>query len=485
MAAFDQTDESAPAPSKEAPAHAIGPSTIDFGANRTKTILKLAIPTVFAMLLQSVVNEVDVVFFSRLPDKHEASNAQAALFPALVIVWLFGGSLGAISVGTQALTARRYAERKPEAAGAVLANAVWFTLIGGVVLSVVGHFAIPALLRTMIHAPEVLAIATSYSQWRLLGFLSMASTQAIKGFFDGIGKTTYHFVASLVMNVLNVLFCWMFLFGHFGAPVMGAPGAGLAAFASTWVGFFIMLAYAWSHRHEFRPVRMSNLSRSLIWDMLKLSVPAAAATILMMFGFGLFSKIVGSLDADASNVSGEAVNGAATTDIIEVLKLTFTACIAFGTATATLVSQSMGRKKPEEASAYAWSSVRLGLVLFGVVGLCEGVFFRRGLIEFISQSPAVRDAMMRPMLMMGLVTPLISVALILSEALFGAGSTKFVAAAQGVLVFGWLVPGAYLLGVKAEWGLVGIFTSACVYAALASVTMTLKFRAGGWKQIRI
>lgn len=465
-------------------------SGIDFGAPRVRTILRLATPTVFAMLLQSIVNEVDVVFFSHLPDKAEASNAQAALFPSLVIVWLFGGSLGAISVGTQALTARRYAEKNWHAAGAVLSNAVWFTLLGGVTLSIVGFFAIPALLRLMMSSkgnctPQALDIAIAYSRWRLLGFLSMATTQAIKGFFDGVGKTTYHFVASLVMNVANILFCWMFLFGKLGAPIMGAPGAGLAAFAATWIGFFIMMYYAWLHRGEFAPIRWSNLSRSLIWDMLKLSIPAAMATIVMMFGFGLFSTIVGKLDAHADCADAEAVNGAATTDIIEVLKLTFTACIAFGTATATLVSQSMGRKKPEDAVAFTWTSVRLGLVIFGVVGLLEGVVFRRPLIEFLTQSPAVRDAMMTPMLIMGIVTPLISVALILSEALFGAGSTKFVAGAQFLLVFGWLVPGAWVLGVRAHMGLNGIFTAACVYAVLASVTMTLKFRAGGWKSIKI
>ena len=38
-----------------------------------------------------------------------------------------------------------------------------------------------------------------------------------------------------------------------------------------------------------------------------------------------------------------AVNGAATTIIIEVLSATFFSCLAFGTATATLVGQSMGQ----------------------------------------------------------------------------------------------------------------------------------------------
>src|SRR5262245_38183001 len=80
------------------------------------TVLRLALPTVVAMLAQSAVNEIDIVFLARLPNP-EGSNAQAALLPSLIILWLFGGSLSAISVGTQALTARRFAEDKPLDAG--------------------------------------------------------------------------------------------------------------------------------------------------------------------------------------------------------------------------------------------------------------------------------------------------------------------------------------------------------------------------------
>src|SRR5271156_5486117 len=114
-----------------------------------RAILRLALPTVFAMLSQSIVNEVDVVFFSRMPVP-ESSNAQAALLPSLILVWLFGGSLGAISVGTQALVARRYAEGDRKAAGAVLANATFFCIVAGVLLSVIGLFALPLLVRSMI-----------------------------------------------------------------------------------------------------------------------------------------------------------------------------------------------------------------------------------------------------------------------------------------------------------------------------------------------
>jgi Na+-driven multidrug efflux pump len=288
----------------------------------------------------------------------------------------------------------------------------------------------------------------------------------------------------------------MFIFGNLGAPRLGAPGAGVSGFVATWIGLAIMIAFAARERHRYHPMRWSNISRKLTWDILKLSIPASVATATMMFGFMLFSLIVGRLDAIAREaqqavvtVAGicgktEAVNGAATTDIVAVLKLTFTACLAFGTAAATLVGQSLGAKRPDDASKFGWASVRLGLVIFGMVGLLELVF-AQSIVNFISHSEAVREVAVGPMRMMGIATPVIAVAMILSEALFGAGNTKFVAAAQLLLIFGCLVPVAYVLGVVLHLGLVGIWTSACVYSALAAGTMSLKFRGGAWKAIKL
>src|SRR3954452_21165606 len=114
-----------------------------------RAILRLALPTVGAMLTQSIVNEVDIVFFARLPCP-ESSNAQAALLPSLIVLWLFGGSLSAISVGTQAFTARRYAENKLDDAGALLTNAACFAIVGGVVFSVLGYLAMPYILGAIL-----------------------------------------------------------------------------------------------------------------------------------------------------------------------------------------------------------------------------------------------------------------------------------------------------------------------------------------------
>ena len=456
-------------------------ASVASSGERYRAILRLALPTVFAMLAQSVVNDIDLLFFKHLP-LPDASYAQAALLPALILTWAFGGSLSAISVGTQALVARRYAEGKRMAAGAVLGNAVFFCVGAGAVLSILGFLLLPMLVRSMVEVPEVQAVAIAYTRWRLLAVISMSATMAIKSFFDGIGKTWVHLVASILMNICNVTLCWVLIFGHLGMPAMGASGAGCAAFLATWVGLGVMVLYAWAARADYHPMRFVNVSAKTIWALLKLSVPAAAATLVMMVGFGLFAHTVGLLDQRSA---GEPINEAANTDIIETLKLTFVACMSFGTAAATLIGQALGRKDPEEAQRWGWASVRLGILVFGVVGLFEGVLFTHPIVGFIASSARVGHAMVFPLRAMGVATPLIAVAMILSEGLFGAGNTRFVAVAQAILIFGWLVPGAYLLGIVMHMGLNGVWVAAFIYACLAAATMSSKFAGGTWKRIKL
>lgn len=460
-----------------------------------RVILKLALPTVFAMLTQSAVNEVDIIFFSRLPCP-ESSTAQAALLPSLILLWMFGGSLSAISVGTQAIAARRFAEGKSVDAGAVLVNSWICSLLAGVVFTGFGYLVMPLALNALIRVPEVRAAAEGYLNWRLLGITSMAATFSFKAFFDGIGKTHVHMVASVVMNVMNVVLCIALVFGSWGAPRLGMTGAGLAGAASSWVGLLIMVAWAALpyYRKHFGPFDLRRVVRGLMTDILRLSVPSAVATVAVMSGFALFSGIVSHLDSvshavvlnsDCPGGHVEAVNGAATALIVGILKLTFTACLAFGTSTATLVSQSLGAGKPEQAVRFGWVSVRLGLVIFGVVGLLEGVFLTKPLLHFVTQSPAVYEAALLPMRMMGLCTPLIAVGMILTQALFGAGNTRFVMLVELVLHFFCLVPLAWLLGITFDLGLPGIWTSAAVYVLLLTGTMVWKFRRGDWKTITI
>jgi putative MATE family efflux protein len=466
---------------------------VDTRGGPVRTVLRLATPTMIAMLSQSVVNEVDIVFFGRLPCP-ESSNGQAALAPSLIALWAFGGSLSAISVGTQALTARRAAEGKREDAGAVLTNAATFALVAGAIFTLIGWLVLEPLMHKLVKNPEAAGYAVSYSRYRFLGIVSMAMTFAFKAFFDGLGQTRIHMVSALVMNAVNVVLCWLLIFGNLGAPRMGPSGAGLAALLATWVGLAIMIAYGGKrdYRVTYAWFDRRKLSWPITWQILRLAIPGGVATIAVMGGFAFFLYVVGKLDAVSAHATAagacghsEAVNGAATTAIIGILKLTFTACLAFGTATATLVGQSLGERDPDKAATFGWASVRIGLLIFGLVGLAEGVLFTKPILAFITKSPAVQEAALLPLRMMGLTTPVIAVGMILTQALFGAGRSFFVMVVELILHFTCLMPLAYLFGITLGGGLPGIWASAIVYAVALAAAMVWKFARDDWKTTKI
>src|SRR5882672_5319882 len=107
-----------------------------------KRILYLAIPAQLALLTQTGVNLVDTYFIGLLGEP-ERSDGQAMLSFALALLWAIGGFLSAISVGTQAMVARREGRKDPQASGLVLANALVLAVCSSVVASVAFWVVVP------------------------------------------------------------------------------------------------------------------------------------------------------------------------------------------------------------------------------------------------------------------------------------------------------------------------------------------------------
>jgi len=456
--------------------------TLTVDTKLARRIVWLAAPVVLAMLSQTFINQVDHILIGRLP-ADESVPAHAALEAALILMWAIGGSLSAISVGTQAITARRFGGGDDLAAGAVLTNSLAVAFTTSVLTSIGGWFLAPVLFRRISHDPAVLAVGIPYLQWRLVGICSMVTTISYKSWFDGLGKTAVHMSSAITMNVINFFLNIALIFGKWGFPHWGVTGSAIASMVSSYIGLFIMVAWSFApaYLRKFRHYSPRNLSTRQQWELVKLSVPSGIATLLGMSGFGLFIKIVGIIDA--RNGVGP-IFVAATNNTIIILMLFFTGCIAYGSATATLVSQSMAKKEFDLAEAYGWTAVKLGVYATIVLGLFVFAAPESVLHIFTKDPPVIAAA--KPILRgCGLLLPFVLSALVLTQALFGAGNTKFVAIVEFGLHFGCLVPLAYVGGVVLHGGIIGTWSAAYVYIILLCAIMWWKFWEGRWREIQI
>jgi Na+-driven multidrug efflux pump len=283
--------------------------------------------------------------------------------------------------------------------------------------------------------------------------------------------------------VINFFLNVALIFGKWGFPRWGVTGSAIASMISSYIGLFLMVG--WSVRvdyRRFRVYRVVNLSMKQAWDLVKLSVPSGIATLFVMSGFGLFSKIVTVLDS--AHPEHGPVFSAATNNIIIILMLFFTACIAYGSATATLVSQSMARHENDLAEAYGWEAVKIGVYFTFILGAI--IAWSPDLVLHIYSKDAEVIAVARPLLRIaGVLLPFVLAALVLTQALFGAGNTRFVMFVEFGLHFFCLVPLAYGGGVLLHGGVLGVWSGAYVYIVLLCGIMAWKFAEGRWREIKI
>ncbi len=452
----------------------------------------LAGPTVLAMISQTLINNTDHIMVGRIKgfitvggqQVKESIAGQSALTPALALMWMVGGALSAISVGTQALTARRFGEGDLAGAGRVSTNSVAISLLMGIAASVLFVWLTPVLFPLVAKDPGVQQVGIPFLRWRYAAVLSMVVTASYKSFFDGLGQTRVHFVVAVVMNIVNFLLNYALIFGHWGLPRLGVEGSGIASCISSYLGCFMIIA--WSFRKEIReayqPYRLSNLSGALRREIARLSAPSTAAVIISLAGFAVFFKVCYKLDADAGHT--ETIFLSATNNIINIFQLVFISCIAYGTATATLVSQGLGAKQPGLAERFAFEAAKLGVLFWIAIGTCTALF-PHFILHLWSDDLPVIEAAIPILRVVGLFEPFACIALVFMYALYGAGAARFVMKVELTLHLSCLIPLSYLLGVTFGLGLWGVWGAMIAYIVLMAVMMSWKFMQGDWKQIQI
>ena len=433
-------------------------------------VLRLAYPVILGMTSFTLLSFVDTAMLGRVGAAPLAASGIAGVL-VFGILLTFSG----MGVGVQTVTARRFGEGNERQCGAVATAGLALALLVGVPLTAAAPWMAKLLAPAQSPDPIVVGLVEAYLHYRFFGALFMIANWVLRGFFAGIGETQHQMVASILTTAVNILLDYLLIFGHAGFPQMGIQGAAIASSIAIGVGTAYLTAVALSRKRRRRFAVLARPFAIRRWSglIMRLSLPVAGQRMLSNGSWYLFFLIVSRIGT---------AQLAASTAIRSVYHLTIMLGVGMGTAGAALVGQRLGAKDPDRAERLGWEAAKLSAFSMGVAGILF-LAIPGLLMRIYTPDSAVIGAGRTPLFLLGFVQAFAGVALVLSQALQGAGNTRFVMFAELGICGTLYLPVVYLLGLRTRLGLIGAWTGEFVYWTALATVMIWKFSRGGWKRI--
>lgn len=213
----------------------------------------------------------------------------------------------------------------------------WWLVLALVVLLTSGIRQVDYFLPAIGTAPEILPVAIGYvhaMSWGLPGMLAFLSLRYTS---EGLGRTKpIMFIGFLGLSA-NVFGNWVFMYGKFGAPALGAVGCGVATAISIWLMFFAMLWHMRLHR-AYRPfkffARIDRPDWPMIGELTRVGAPIAGSILAEGGLFVAAALMMGAMGATIVAGHQIALNYAA---------FMFMVPLAISSATTIHVGHSVGR----------------------------------------------------------------------------------------------------------------------------------------------
>ena len=263
-------------------------------------LLSMSVPPMISMLIQSMYNVVDSIFVAHL--SQNALTAVSLAFPLQNLVLAVAVGLG---VGLNACIARSLGAGDPEKANDAAAHGLVFTTIHALLFVLVGVFGTRPFLQMFTTDPEVLEMGCQYSY--IVICLSFGSLYHI--FIEKIFQATGNMVAPMILQgvgaIINIVLDPILIFGLFGLPAMGVPGAAIATVAGQMTA--CALAVALFVKGDC-PVRIHmkgfRLKGAVAAQVYSVAVPSGLMVALPSLLVGMLNAILSAFSQTAVAVFG-------------------------------------------------------------------------------------------------------------------------------------------------------------------------------------
>ena len=439
-------------------------------------MLRLSWPFILSNSCWTLQIVLDRVLLSR-----SSTEAVGAGLSAVMMFWSVLSLFQWTTNYATAFVAQFIGAAQPRQVGAVIGQALWFALFGGLAFLLLLPLAQP-LVSLSGHAPELQRLEVIYFQCLCFSALPFLVTAAASSFFAGRGDSATVLLINVVGLAVNAFWAIVLIFGYLGFEPMGIAGAGWATVAGTSVSAVLALALTMRRRYVqiYGNVSGWGFDRVLFTRLLYYGIPQGIGTSLETLAFSTFLIFVGRL----GTAELAATSIACTLNLVGFLPL-----MGIGQAIEVLVGQYLGADQPEHAERAAWTG--LLFCTTATVGVAAAYLLIPGWLvaPFQTQNdPAgwAEVAERVPLLLSFVAVYCLfdCLNIVFSFALRGAGDTRFVTLVA--VAVSWpvmVVPTA--LAWYFNWGLYWAWGFASAYVMLTALIFLARFRQGNWKQLRI
>lgn len=437
-----------------------------------RQVFLLALP----MLGEQYLNFL-VALFDTWIAKFLGMEATNAVGTGAYMGWFVGliGSL--VGTGSAALVSRSFGARDIRTADRAANQSLILALAFGAAMTVTVYSIAPPLAALFTQTPEAEAMVLKFLRIDCFGYTLFSVALVCGGAMRAAGDTRTPLVIQAGVNVVNIALVYSAVF----ILDLGIEGiAASTAIARSLGGLIVFLVLT-------RGLRGMRITRAglrpdpeIIRRILRVGVPAGIDAGMMWLAQMAFLAIV------AHSASGDAatVNSAAHMIAMRVEAISFLPAVAWMTAAATLVGQYLGAGDARRAMRAGHLAALQAASLCTVIG---AVFFLASnqIYAQMSQDPEVQRVGGATFKYLGIVQPILAMAIVYIGALRGAGDTRTTMVFALVGGLGVRVPVAYLGAIILQWGLFGAWLGMWADNVVKFALGLMRFAGGRWKHTRV
>lgn len=315
-----------------------------------KELSRLTIPIFLETLLVTLMGGVDTFMLSQFSDN--AVGAVGVVNQLILFVFLI---FQITNLGTTVLCSQYIGSSQREKMVQVTGVALLLNLVIGVVMSVVLYMAARPLLEVMGLRPEMMQYGLPYMKivgsfvfFQSLHMTISASLRADK-------KAFYPMAVILIVNIINIIGNYIFIFGHFGMPALGVEGAAISTTISRGTAMLLLFGILFT-RHiprfpasYFTPFPWAELKR-----LLRIGIPSAGENlsynsqqIVIMY----FINMIGNTELTTF------------TYINNIVMFVYIFCISIAQSGAISIGHIVGEKKPRAAYSMGKYIMRIAIAV--------------------------------------------------------------------------------------------------------------------------